>query len=322
MSGFGGIFSALTALQAGRAKGHVQGQQIQYERKKDDYERQRQQAQDAQGNQQAALQMALLQTQANHAKAQEQREAFDASEEGQRRKLSIAGEYAKLQQVKNPVNWQTVQRADGSTVQLNPETGETREVTVGGQPLITTPKSTENIDPLSKPGIEAALARLRAEKELEAKYPKPAAVGEPAQNERLAASMEPRLVDAGATLDQAPQPNLVQQWMSKVPFGIGNAIASPSYQTFDNAGRQFVSGVLRPESGANINEEEIRDALKRYVPAPGDSPELRAQKKHNRELAEQQLSTMAGRAAPTGPAAQAAPPGTSGRTYRPENPFR
>lgn len=149
--------------------------------------------------------------------------------------------------------------------------------------------------------------------------------GEPAQNERLAAAMEPRLEDAGAALDAAPQPNIAQQWMSHVPFGLGNMIASPNYQQFDNAGRQFVSGVLRPESGANINEEEIRDAMKRYVPAPGDSPALRAQKKHNRELAKQQLHSMAGRAASAGPAASpapGAPPSSTGYTPRyKENPF-
>jgi len=53
----------------------------------------------------------------------------------------------------------------------------------------------------------------------------------------------------------------------------------------DQARRNFVSAVLRPESGAAIPEAELASETIKYFPAPGDTPEVLAMKKLAREQA-------------------------------------
>ena len=63
-----------------------------------------------------------------------------------------------------------------------------------------------------------------------------------------------------------------------------NATMSPETQKMGQAQRDFVNAVLRKESGAVINPDEFRNALQQYFPQSGDSPEVKAQKKANREI--------------------------------------
>lgn len=64
-----------------------------------------------------------------------------------------------------------------------------------------------------------------------------------------------------------------------------NTAATPAAQKFNQAQRDFINAVLRKESGAVISAEEFANAEKQYFPQPGDSPEVIAQKKANRDLA-------------------------------------
>jgi hypothetical protein len=68
--------------------------------------------------------------------------------------------------------------------------------------------------------------------------------------------------------------------------GIGalkNWAHSPSYQKYDQASRDFVNAVLRRESGAAISQSEFENAYKQYLPRPGDSKEVLAEKQRNRQ---------------------------------------
>lgn len=67
-----------------------------------------------------------------------------------------------------------------------------------------------------------------------------------------------------------------------------------SMQQFDQAQRDFINAVLRRESGAVISEDEFANARKQYFPQPGDTEEVRAQKKRNREESLAGISRSAG----------------------------
>lgn len=68
-------------------------------------------------------------------------------------------------------------------------------------------------------------------------------------------------------------------------------------QKANQAQRDFVNAVLRQESGAAIGEPEFENAKKQYFPQPGDTPQVIAQKRRNRELVIQGFETNAGPAA-------------------------
>lgn len=107
---------------------------------------------------------------------------------------------------------------------------------------------------------------------------------------RLSASNDilnnPKIEEAGASLGQ--------RLKSEVPGGVGNFIVAPEYQQFDQAARNFINAQLRRESGAVISEEEFANARKQYLAQPGDSPQVRAQKKIARDMAVKNMQLSAG----------------------------
>lgn len=81
---------------------------------------------------------------------------------------------------------------------------------------------------------------------------------------------------------------------------VGNALVSTNYQKLEQAQRNFITAVLRKESGAAIAESEFENARKQYFPVFGDSPEVIAQKAENRRTVIENFHRVAGDAA--GPA--------------------
>lgn len=87
------------------------------------------------------------------------------------------------------------------------------------------------------------------------------------------------------------QPSLLKRAAESVPLigeGLGmaaNGLQSPEQQQVEQAQRDFVNAVLRQESGAAVSASEFDNARKQYFPQPGDSAEVVAQKKANREAA-------------------------------------
>jgi hypothetical protein len=86
--------------------------------------------------------------------------------------------------------------------------------------------------------------------------------------------------------------DITQKALSSIPGG--NFLVSPEYQQLDQAKRNFVNAILRRESGAVISDSEFANADKQYFPQPGDSQEVLAQKKRNREDAITSLTRSAG----------------------------
>lgn len=81
-----------------------------------------------------------------------------------------------------------------------------------------------------------------------------------------------------------------------LPFGVGESLKPNELKQQEQAERNFVNSVLRPESGASISESEFESARAQYFPRAGDSPEVVAQKKQTRLLAIEGLKQAAGRA--------------------------
>jgi hypothetical protein len=79
-------------------------------------------------------------------------------------------------------------------------------------------------------------------------------------------------------------------------------LLSPQDQQAEQAQRNFINAVLRRESGATIQPPEFESANQQYFPQPGDSPEVKLQKKANRREAIEGLKKAAGPvgAKPTG----------------------
>jgi len=65
---------------------------------------------------------------------------------------------------------------------------------------------------------------------------------------------------------------------------IGNMIMSDAQQEVDQAQRNFLSAVLRQESGAAISDSEWVNGRKQYFVQAGDGPGVIANKRRNREL--------------------------------------
>jgi hypothetical protein len=69
---------------------------------------------------------------------------------------------------------------------------------------------------------------------------------------------------------------------------------SAEQQQVDQARRNFITAVLRQESGAAIAASEFANEEKKYFPQVGDTPEVIAQKQKARELAIKAMNIQAG----------------------------
>lgn len=75
-----------------------------------------------------------------------------------------------------------------------------------------------------------------------------------------------------------------------------NFAMPPQWQQLEQAKRAFINAQLRRESGAVIGPSEFENANQQYLPQPGDSPEVIAQKRENRRVAIEGMKKSAGRA--------------------------
>jgi hypothetical protein len=75
---------------------------------------------------------------------------------------------------------------------------------------------------------------------------------------------------------------------------LANGLNSDQQQSYDQAKRNFVSAVLRKESGAAISQDEFTNEDKKYFPQPNDSAATIEQKARARDLAIEGLKAQAG----------------------------
>lgn len=75
--------------------------------------------------------------------------------------------------------------------------------------------------------------------------------------------------------------NFRESVSSNVPF-VGNYAKSAEYQQAEQAGNEFLQAILRKDTGAAITSEEVTQYGSVYLPRPGDTPEVLAQKQASR----------------------------------------
>lgn len=83
--------------------------------------------------------------------------------------------------------------------------------------------------------------------------------------------------------------------LSKTPL-VGNFLASDKLQEQKNAETNFLTAVLRKESGASISPSEFTTGEQVYFDRPGDSDSLKQQKARNRQQALEGLKAASGNA--------------------------
>lgn len=76
---------------------------------------------------------------------------------------------------------------------------------------------------------------------------------------------------------------------SGLPLGIGNQVISEDYQKARQYAEEFLSAVLRKDTGAAITEQEMQIYGRTYLPQPGDSAEVLQQKRMARRQAVEDL---------------------------------
>ena len=91
-----------------------------------------------------------------------------------------------------------------------------------------------------------------------------------------------------------------QRVAGAVPLA-GNLLTSPEFQQAQQAGREFLSAVLRKDTGAAITQQEMDIYGQTYLPQPGDSPEVLQQKAESRRIALDAIRTGLGTASPLAP---------------------
>jgi len=84
----------------------------------------------------------------------------------------------------------------------------------------------------------------------------------------------------------------VHATMNMLPSALGGP--NEAQQATDQARRNFVTAVLRKESGASISPSEFYNESQKYFPQPGDSESVIRQKQHARETAIKSLEIQAG----------------------------
>lgn len=114
----------------------------------------------------------------------------------------------------------------------------------------------------------------------------PYATGRFNETQGKAAGFADRMMQAEGALQEteAAGYSTRERLAAAVP-GIGNRLVSADFQRNEQAQRNFVNAILRRESGAAISPAEFDNARRQYFPQPGDSADVIAQKRQNRQAA-------------------------------------
>ena len=114
--------------------------------------------------------------------------------------------------------------------------------------------------------------------------------GEQAKAEGFANKMELANKSIGALESQGG--SLTGKIASGIP--LGNYVQTPEYQRYKQASSNFITALLRQESGAAIGKAEFERYDREYMPQPGDGPEVLAQKAEARRVAIDAMKKGAG----------------------------
>ena len=111
-----------------------------------------------------------------------------------------------------------------------------------------------------------------------------------AKSEKFANKME--LADKNVADIQTQGGSVVGRGLDMVPGG--NFLQSKEYQKYRQAQDNFITALLRDESGAAIGTQEFKRYERELFPQPGDGPEVIAQKSQARRVAIEAMKKSAG----------------------------
>lgn len=121
------------------------------------------------------------------------------------------------------------------------------------------------------------------------------------EGERNSGGYATRMTEATKLLDQfesAGRETYTTRVVGALP-GVGSAARgetmTPEQQQYRQAAEDWVRAKLRKESGAVIGKDEMEAEIQTYFPMPWDKPEVVAQKRQAREVANGAMRTAAGR---------------------------
>jgi len=115
------------------------------------------------------------------------------------------------------------------------------------------------------------------------------------QDQIKAASFANRLQDADTIINQLGSVGAQKIGLISGNDRFPNILKSPERQQLEQAQTNFITAVLRRESGAAISPSEFSTAAKQYFPQPGDSSSVMAQKAASRKRAIKNLLDEAGK---------------------------
>lgn len=125
------------------------------------------------------------------------------------------------------------------------------------------------------------------------------------EREKMGAAQKPTEAQSKASLfaARAQQANPVLDRLGPQFTGVSSVVGGvlpnifkgENRQLFEQAEKNFINAVLRRESGAAISPSEFSNARSQYIPQPGDTAAVLAQKKTNRDLVQQGLTQEAGK---------------------------
>lgn len=173
----------------------------------------------------------------------------------------LASDRQKLEQWKVDNPEKEIKEADGVFVAVDKRSGKATPITVGGKPL-------ESGKPLNE-----------------------------AQGNSVAYGL--RMKEANSIIDKLATEGTERSAVGAgTQYGIGGivnaATASPQQQQFQQAKLNFITAILRKESGAAIGQDEFEREDQKYFRQVGDSDAVAAQKKQARQTAIKAMEIQAG----------------------------
>jgi len=158
------------------------------------------------------------------------------------------------------VNWETKTTADGTMVQVNPRTGETRPIGLKG-----------HVAGSGGPQTQAA---------------------------RYAASAIPELTSAARIIDQFDDPTIMSQLAKKAGL-FGNYLNTPEGRQLNQPIEQFVTLSELAKGNKRPTDQMMQRFVHIYAPAPGDDIATRRQKKAARDNLIASVTAVSGQTAAT-----------------------
>jgi hypothetical protein len=104
----------------------------------------------------------------------------------------------------------------------------------------------------------------------------------------------PAIQDLEGIINRGELPGTLSRGVVGLPL-LGNTLAGPQGERFDQTARDIINAILRRQSGATITKEEFANAYQQYIPQPGESPSTTQQKMANLRRELKAMADAAGR---------------------------